>query len=318
MNNINFRLYTRSDRNELISLYQRALNKSYSERWFDWLYNDTFNSNSLILVAEHEGAIVGAISEIRKTIVHNGNQFQCGRHVDPVVAPSMQGKKVFSRLLKAVHEISEGVVDFYYCFPNEASLPGFLKNGYVQAGPFRTPKHQAKYLGVPLKEKVRYFLTGAKTAGRKSSSVEKVPFERLRGLDFHFPHNRFMLLKSYDYINWRYVRNPLKSYELLIQLDNQKVRSACVIKNRGDCKYAIIDFFQFDPVFSMREFLLFIRDNLNGSEISIWDTGYGDIPDYFYGKDTHNFLVREGKTKMPDSFFNKDHWWLTAGEVESN
>lgn len=319
MKDVIIRKYHESDRIHLISLYKNDLSDNYSEEWFDWLYHHPFNPDTLILVAEYDDKIVGALGEIRKPIVYNERQFICGRHVDPVVDSSMRGKKVFSRLLRTIHEMSASYVDFYYCFPNSASLPGFLRNGYVQAGPFRTPTHQNQFLTVSMKEKIRFLRTGLKIIYAKNHTVEQADFKELENANFIVPKDKFVLNKSYNYLEWRYVDNPIKSYDLLIsRRQNQKINAACVTQLQGKGRVSIMDLFQFDSNLNMSAFLVAIRDIFKARMVSVWDNGPEGISRYFYGNSWHNFLVREGKSSTHGNFYNMKHWFLTKGDVEGN
>jgi hypothetical protein len=311
------REYTDEDIPELVSLYQRGLTEQYNyERWV-WLYKNVASLGSHIVVAESDGRIVGAVGEIRKRFEFNDQVLLGGRHLDPVVDKSMRGKGIFLKLLGVLNELC-GDVDLIYCFPNSVSYPGFKKAGYKPLGPITTPYCQLGFWGLSLKEKMRYFLTGVKTLGRKNTNIYRGELEELKELKSIAPSNKYALLRDYSYLKWRYAESPIYSYEVLIHRQGDIIQNACIARQNMDGSVSVVDFVRYHDQIDMGDYLVAFRELYGKVTVVIWDNNVSNIHKYFWGKSPHNFLVRKGKSKMPEEIFQSSFWYVTSGDVESN
>lgn len=311
------REYTDEDIPELVSLYRRGLTEQYSyERWV-WLYRNAATLGSHIVVAESDGRIVGAVGEIRKRFEFNNQVLLGGRHLDPVVDKSMRGKGIFLKLLSVLNELC-GDVDLIYCFPNPVSYPGFVKAGYKPLGPIPTPYCQLGFLGVSLKEKVRYFLTGVKTLGKKKALIYRGSLEELKELKPAAPLNKYGLLRDYRYLKWRYAESPIHSYDVLIHRRDNIIQNACIARRNMDGSVSIVDFVRYHDQIDIGDYLVAFRELYGNVTVVTWDNNVSNCHKYFLGRSRHNFLVREGKSKMPEEIFQSSFWYVTMGDVESS
>ena len=316
MTRLNIREYKQDDKNSVVSLLKKGLTAEFTvERW-NWLHHNEVTLGSDIVVGEFEGKIVGVIGAIKKRFIFNDQLFVGGRHVDPVVDTSMRGKGVFTKLLYALNELSDDV-HFSYTFPNAASFKGFAKTGYTSIGPILMPCCQLKFMGSPMKEKARYFKTGFKVPKKPKNDIKKIHFDHLKHLAPRAPKDKYTLQRDYAYLNWRYKESPVKKYELFVHQLTNEIANACIILNDEYTVY-IMDYVEYTEKIDMADYLSAIKNNYGKKKIVAWDNNLPDINDYFFGKSQQNFLVREGKLKMPDEFYNRQNWFVTRGEVEGN
>lgn len=105
-----------------------------TREFFAWKHLDNPFGRSLLLVAEHEGRIVGLRAFMRWTFRLGDRLVPAVRAVDTATHPDYQGQGIFSRLtLAALDELQHGA-RFVYNTPNQKSRPGYLKMGWEVVG----------------------------------------------------------------------------------------------------------------------------------------------------------------------------------------
>jgi len=102
--------------------------------FFRWKHVDNPFGPSRMLVAEADEGIIGLRAFMYWRFEGARQTFRAVRAVDTATLPSYRGKGVFSRLTKDALEGLRGSVDLVFNTPNERSLPGYLKMGWVQVG----------------------------------------------------------------------------------------------------------------------------------------------------------------------------------------
>jgi len=314
MGKLILRDYSSEDKAALVRLLQDGLSKDFSmERW-DWLHHNEVTLGSHIVVAEYDGKIVGTVGAIKKRFVYNSEEFVGGRHIDPVVDKSMRGKGVFPKMLNALNEMCTDV-NFSYTFPNAASFKGFDRTGYISLGPLLVPVCQLSFFNTTFKEKIRYLGTGVKIVG-ENKNINTASFDELEGLTATPRPDKYALKRDYNYVRGRYAASPVRSYELLVSKIDAVIQNACILEHSQNV--SIIDLVEYGSEICLPEYLKAIRKLYGKVAVNVWNNSLPDVDRYFLGKSIQNFLVRKGNLKMPESFFSKENWYLTKGEVESN
>lgn len=159
-----------------------------------------------------------------------GLEFQCRgktlrayQPVDTVVHPDYQGQGLFSKLtVKAVEEAMKMKLDFLFNFPNQNSLPGYLKLGWNHVAklpwlvkplkPFhllKTLKNKEKAIPIELDKKYRI------TPEMCDKLLER---ERFDGL--------LRTRQSKEFLWWRYGENLFFNYGALQVTEGRKKLSA--------------------------------------------------------------------------------------------
>ena len=105
-----------------------------TREFFAWKHLDNPFGRSLLLVAEHEGRIVGLRAFMRWSFRVNGRLVPAVRAVDTATHPDYQGQGVFSKLTLAALEELSSEADFVFNTPNSKSRPGYLKMGWRVVG----------------------------------------------------------------------------------------------------------------------------------------------------------------------------------------
>lgn len=128
------RRFEDGDRDAFLALHDRVFDDGGDEAWFDWKFvSDPYTDHVPIVVAEHEGDLVGAKATMPFELA-------AGREADPVVAlqpcdtmvhSDHRGRGLYSRMteLMKAHYADRGPALFFN-FPNRATLSGSLKHGW--------------------------------------------------------------------------------------------------------------------------------------------------------------------------------------------
>jgi hypothetical protein len=105
-------------------VFNTVFNLDYNLKWFDWKYLDNPYGESNIVFAYDNENIAGIRAFWRNDIDNNLSYQPC----DTAVLKEYRGMGIFSKMTKlALSEVGDA---FIYNFPNENSLPGYLKMGW--------------------------------------------------------------------------------------------------------------------------------------------------------------------------------------------
>lgn len=194
-----------------------------SEAYWRWKHFENPFGDSPILLAEHEGKLVGLRVFMRWEWIKGGRTFRAVRAVDTATHPDWRGKGIFSRLTRQlVDEMREEGVDFIFNTPNEQSRPGYLKMGWESVG--RTD--------VSLRPLSPFRMARA-FIGRKNAAAEhvEIPSPQFETAEEAFANPGLRALTesittttesggystplSWEYLRWRYAHIPGFTYHVL-------------------------------------------------------------------------------------------------------
>ena len=115
---------TQGEKDSFISVFNRVFNLDYNMDWFNWKYMDNIYGDSYLVLAYDGNKLVGIRSFWRNDINGHLSYQPC----DTAVLKEYRGRGIFSKMsLIALEKTKEA---FIYNFPNENSLPGYLKLGW--------------------------------------------------------------------------------------------------------------------------------------------------------------------------------------------
>jgi GNAT superfamily N-acetyltransferase len=136
-----------------------------TREFFRWKHLDNPFGRSLMLLAEHDGTLVGLRAFMRWSWNGPDGAIPAVRAVDTATHPSYRRMGIFSRLTGSALELlrDEGTA-LVFNTPNEKSLPGYLKMGWVKVG--RVPVH------LRVRRPARFVAGLAGRAGRSDPSSE--------------------------------------------------------------------------------------------------------------------------------------------------
>jgi GNAT superfamily N-acetyltransferase len=130
---------TARDREAVLALMRRSLGEGNIPRtpeFFEWKHERNPFGASPLLLAEHDGRLVGMRIFMRWAwSTTASNTVRAVRAVDTATDPEYQGKGIFKKLtLGLVDRMREEGVAFVFNTPNHKSMPGYLKMGWSDVG----------------------------------------------------------------------------------------------------------------------------------------------------------------------------------------
>lgn len=122
------RPYEPSDREDVLSLYERLLDRNSSD-WFDWRHRENpYVSDPPIFVADHRGRVVGARSSVPIRLRIGGRPETAIVQIGAMVHPDHQRQGLFTRMVTEMYDYyAEREPIISIGFPNEKSAPALLK-----------------------------------------------------------------------------------------------------------------------------------------------------------------------------------------------
>jgi GNAT superfamily N-acetyltransferase len=199
--------------------------------FFRWKHLDNPFGRSLLLVAEHDGRLIGLRAFMRWRFQAGERVLAAVRAVDTATHPDFQGMGVFSRLTRAALDAMDGQVDLVFNTPNGKSGPGYLKLGWREVG--RVP------VAVRVRRPLRLLTArGADprpappvAAGPAALVLEQAePVARLLGRE---PAARGLATpRTVEYLRWRYGAAPLLGYHAVTEEDAGELAGLALFRVR--------------------------------------------------------------------------------------
>ena len=192
---------TDEDIPQIISLLKVSLGDVVpkSENYWNWKHQNNPFGKSHVILAEENNQLIGVRAFMRWKWQDNNTQYSAVRAVDTATHPDFQGKGIFSKLTLSALEDIKADVNFVYNTPNEKSMPGYLKMGWIMQG------------RMPVKVNVNPFACMKKTLPVSTPDWNALNFSI-------FTKNRsqkIQTLYSPEYLKWRYADNPIVDYDYL-------------------------------------------------------------------------------------------------------
>lgn len=196
----------------IVDLLKKSLGETSSPKSVDyWLWKHLQNpfGPSKVLLAESNGQLIGVRAMMQWKWQWEGQIYSALRAVDTATHPDFQGKGIFSVLTqKMVDRSSENGINFIFNTPNKKSLPGYLKLGWVLQANLRVGfsfpasvigKKKVYNQGVIHSENIELLCARWNLIQQKNTSL--------------------FTPKSFDFLNWRYLNNPVINYQVFADED---------------------------------------------------------------------------------------------------
>lgn len=241
------RPYTSADEPAVLRLLEASLQGGPTGRrtaaFFRWKHEANPFGESLRLVAEHEGQVIGFRSFLRWRFLTGGRVVSAVRAVDTATHPDHQGQGIFSRLTRTAVDALAGDVDLIFNTPNDKSRPGYLKMGWSPVGtvplavrpvrPWRLARgaRSARHgRGAPNGAPPASRLPAAARALADDDAVESFLATASPPAD-----TRLRTDRSLAYLRWRYVDVPGLDYHALTVEDGGTLTGLALgrVRRRG-------------------------------------------------------------------------------------
>ena len=184
---------------------------------FRWKHLENPFGRSILVVAVADDRIIGLRAFMRWRFVAGDQTIEAMRAVDTATHPDYQGRGVFSELTRTALEEARARADLVFNTPNEKSLPGYLKMGWVPVG------------RVPIAVRVRRPIAFLRTFRGRGSASPKVRVGGVAAsqvllegdvvsdllLRIEHPGPRLATPWTLEYLRWRYGSAPVLGYRAI-------------------------------------------------------------------------------------------------------
>jgi GNAT superfamily N-acetyltransferase len=210
-------------------LYNRCYRADRPLAEAEWLYKGNPYGEGVIFGAfDGHDRLVGVRPTIAWKFVWSGHEKLAYQFTDAIVAPEHRGQGIFTRLVKDMCEWADEYDVGLYSFPNQNSLPIYLKSGRLEYAV--RCRAQVKILSWP--RYLRYRVGRRRAAAEPEPTVtvdEAAVGERETFLtpigrfesDFEDVHADLgsiaaFTLRRKEFLNWRYFEAPARRYHVAL------------------------------------------------------------------------------------------------------
>lgn len=254
-------IYT--ERQSLINLLYQYLTKQSNEQRFDWLYRDNPHGPARVWVAidTRDHAIIGMSGAFPRHM-YVGEREELGWVLgDFCVNDQYRSLGPALQLQRAcLADVDSGAIRFCYDFPSRPMMAIYKRLGINPSGqmfrlakPLRVDRKVEEIIKIPLLARGisaagNFFLTLYNRRSRHRGAGTISLHEGTCGEEFSLLARQVAgrygvcIQRSAEYLNWRYVTNPLRRYELLTVRRNG-VLLAYVVFNQNNENAVLVDLF---------------------------------------------------------------------------
>lgn len=180
------------------------------KEFWEWKHFKNPFGTSPAVVAEAQNKIVGVRVFMRWKWAAGEREYHACRAVDTATHPDWQRKGIFTRLtLQLLDQVKSEGASFIFNTPNQKSMPGYLKMGWV---------HVAKVaLYIRVLKPIRFLRAGATMLPDENRfpAVEELlqqpALEKFIRADVSSP-SVYRTARSIEYLRWRYTQIPDGAY----------------------------------------------------------------------------------------------------------
>lgn len=195
--------YKIGDEKHILNLFNTTFGKPLSESYWKWRFIDNPEKKIMIKLMWDNDLLVGHYAVSPTTIMVNEQCISAALSMTTMTHPNYIGQKIFTKLAEQLYqdEAIKNNLKVILGFPNNNSHYGFIKNlawkDLLQIPTFSISLDTIK----PHNNKT---ITKVKTFTQHHINTQK---EYLSSNTKHF-------LKSIEYLNWRYIQNPINFYDI--------------------------------------------------------------------------------------------------------
>lgn len=209
-----------------------------------WKYKDNPSGKPIIWVADCNGQIVGYYCIIPVSMKVNNDIIKCFQSVDTMTHPEYRHQGIFKKLaLKTYEQAEKEGINLLYGFPNKYSYPGFInKLEWLEISNINTlikPLNYEHILKLYVKNDilVTFFKSIVDMCQSFPNIIKKPHFRddvslkevksfdnRINDLWEEFSKDyELLVVRTKEYLNWRYVFVPNANYTIYIAEKNGKI-----------------------------------------------------------------------------------------------
>ena len=222
--------------------------RSHEPDYYVWKYGMNYCGKSIVWIAEDNSQIVGIFGVVPRFMWIDGNEYLSGERVDAFIRPDYHGKGLFKQLVARVFaDCDKAGIVFLFGSPNKNTCPIWVKKyDFRIIFEYRSlvrPLHFNSIVFHRIPNKIVSVLIGTPLSviygllfrgGFRNGSITLEKITRPDGrLDEVWEENRnryvFSLVKTRDYLNYRYMANP-EGYDFYLVKKSRRLIGYVVIK----------------------------------------------------------------------------------------
>ena len=238
---IEYRPYTRADEDQIVALLRVSMKMQDFpdlQGFWRWKHYENPFGESPGLVAVAGEQVVGVRVFLRWEWHTGETVYRAVRCVDTATHPDWGRRGIFERLTTGMIEQLPGDgVDFIFNTPNEYSMPGYLKMGWVHVGalPLKVRvRHPGRVAGAALRHEQLGGATEISNEVDNSAVLERLRDPAVRAVveqAVAVPEAGLHTALTPAYLEWRYGKN--RWYDYRVGFDGQRDASALAICRVG-------------------------------------------------------------------------------------
>ena len=243
----NVRPYRPEDEQAIGRLYERVFERPFNESIWRWQFERAVNDGGFICFAEHGSALVGQYATIPVRMHIQGKKTLAALSLDTMTHPEYRKQGIFVTLANEVYRRTHSLgVGLVYGFPNDRSFHGFvadlnfsvLETLVAMARPLRVDgalratlnrPALAAAIGKPLGSMCNALwskkTTDTAVAVEPASRFPEQVTELFAGCSLRSGN---LVVRDYEYLSWRYDRNPRHAYDIFLGYRNGALAGYCV------------------------------------------------------------------------------------------
>lgn len=350
------RQFREGDEIQLRELTELVFGRRLTEEYWNWefRYNPAGFTKTWVAVVGNE--IVGQYTVIPMRLKIQDKVILATLSVDTMTHPNYRHQGMFKVLAaKLYEEIGKEGIPITYGFPNEASLPGFIKRldwahictMPILARPLNFANILGKFIGsrflispisIVLNTLARIFLRTKAVYLREGLLVSWIKkFDDRMNLFWERLSKTYniIVVRDRDYLNWRYFENPERDYRVITVERNKAILGYAVLRCmerfglKGGMIVDILTLPNNDNVFHIlvsESVEYFIKENMDLVTCLIHGDkklgrllrtrGFISLPEKIGFKKWY-FGARLNNDTLKESFIeNPIHWFLTFGDTD--
>jgi len=348
---VEVRPYQKGDEKDLNVILRKIYHREVNDAYWWWKYLENPLGSHFSYCALLDDRVVGFAGAIPYRIKAGDHEIIWTQLMDLMVEPDLQGKKVFSALLKAnqIHIMKE--LPILYGFTNENSFRVYhgVENVY---NVYNVPR-MIKVLntGALIKTKISSDIVanavgslgnlGLRISEKLQSSIKKseLNLQRIDKFDSRFDefwekirsHFQIAHVRGSQYLEWRYSRHPLIQYTAYAVTENDHIWGFVVLRdvpgeiNRG----FILEFLALPERQDVQDLLLNKAvEHFRDCGVDIITAWMFPHAPYYKAFQRHMFFSRPGDLIVLFQFFREEkvskefiknplNWYVSCGDHES-
>lgn len=169
--------------------------------WFRWKFEQSPYGKAILACAFDGDVVAGNVTMGIGVATANGKLVKYALSYETYVNPKYQGKGLFKKLISVVdEECKKQGISFIYNFPNNKSLPGFIRLGYIPIENYTEYRINVKnWIKV-----IRHIMDLRKSFNPNPSNLDRIK-------NFHIPelkplHTNSVIIPQWskEYLEWRF------------------------------------------------------------------------------------------------------------------